>query len=215
MPRTYFNIVSRGQTPLPFLLFPVAGRESGVSLNINSCIAAEILRTNQITVSIVTFHLAHVFVTVMEDLREMCLCCGNTTSLRDRRVLESPNACEIVPTLFEILHKAMIHSGKEYETDILNSTACKYICRKCYGLLQRRMKIDNLLLNQAKKVIDFALANMATTSTTPPRSIAGVKRQLSYGEIPPAKVSNIPKRVAQSLHKTPKISKEPDLFVRY
>ena len=73
---------------------------SGVSLNINLCIAAEMLCTNQITVSIVTFHLAHVFVTVMEDLRDSC---GNTTSLRDRCVLESPNTCEILPTLVEIL----------------------------------------------------------------------------------------------------------------
>ena len=97
----------------------------------------------------------------MENLREMCLChvcCGNTTSLRDRRVLESPNTCKIVPTLVEILYKAMILSDKEYSASEMTDIFFKFLTVLLVstyvenGLLQRRMKIENLLLNHAKKV---------------------------------------------------------------
>ena len=102
---------------------------------------------------------------------DLCLCCGLATK-RDRRLLRSKSCESVLPALLHLIEQVMFESGAESPTSgITECTPCLYLCKKCYGLLQRYSNLQNVLKVSIKQVIESGLV-MSSSIIQP----AGTKR---------------------------------------
>ena len=89
------------------------------------------------------------------------------------RLLHSKSCESVLPALLHL----MFESGAESPTsEITECTPCLYLCKKCYGLLQRYSNLQNVLKVSTKQVIESGLV-MSSSIIQP----ACTKRPRLYG----------------------------------
>ena len=81
---------------------------------------------------------------------ERCLGCGLTTTVGDRRSLNTAYSQQVVPALMEIAEAMAKDEGSV--TLRINVQANSYMCRKCFGAFSKYVSLKEQLIENMKKV---------------------------------------------------------------
>ena len=98
--------------------------------------------------------------------KELCRGCGVTAAKKDRRVMCSDASSGIVQVWQEIVEKTLHQLGKDVLVDPQGEERISYLCRKCYGSLEKYKKLQASLVSNMEKAIN---ARESVTSWKRPR----------------------------------------------